>query len=742
MERRDFLKTPALGVLLPGALSFTGFSCAPETKEKKDARTLPQRIHQDFETYIPGIEYFTIGNGDIIAALQYSPERNLEHPLTFLGLTLMDAERFARKWSTYLFHPEDGFRRSRLNVTVDGVGGVAAPENMTAVEWKTVEAVPVISARWKAGSCDVEEEYFVPSEGGLLFRRVTVTNPGPGEKQIGMNTWLCPSFALFDEIGVDQKSATVAGKGFAEIRLLCLDRRVKVTGRYDMIIDPVAVPGGTKTTALFAYAIRGDEKLLGKESFAVMWEKTVEYWKNKPLLESGNPTLDHLYEVSRSMLKTQTARSGKRDSGVWMYNMEWGRDDVMASLGMLAAGFIPEARVLLAKVLNKWVTPEGALVESSRWVGYDHAELDQNGQVLYGLWNYYCWTGDRAFIEEYWPKIRAVGSFLLLDVFQHGTSGLLRNKKEFWERNENFGLEDGFELNYQFWAAWGLEHGAVLAEMMGDGAAARAWRAKSDVIKKGMFEDPTYRMVEEGHLIKRRTLDGRWQKHMLPPNRQSMPPGSPIATVEKPEADPDTGTLYPIIFGYVDPNGEITKKTLQYMERLWNQYWDTGGYARYNTDSEPDPGGGWPFASLFVARAAAEAGDAERFWKVLRWLAEIHGGKSGAWFERYGPSITPPAPPVCWTGWTHAEVVLLVSYHLMGIRPGADRLAIRPKLLQGLDQLVHRFAVRGATFEVTVRRGTGAPSATVNGTTVPVENGAISLPYPAAGKTVVLQFTV
>ena len=87
MERRDFLKTPALGVLLPGALSFTGLSCAPETKEKPDARKLPQRIHQDFETYIPGIEYFTIGNGDIIAALQYSPELNLEHPLTFLGLT-------------------------------------------------------------------------------------------------------------------------------------------------------------------------------------------------------------------------------------------------------------------------------------------------------------------------------------------------------------------------------------------------------------------------------------------------------------------------------------------------------------------------------------------------------------------------------------------------------------------------------------------------------------------------------
>jgi hypothetical protein len=735
MERRDFLKTPALGVLLPGALSFSGMSCAPEAKETKDARALPQRIHQDFETYIPGIEYFTVGNGDIIGTLQYSPEQNLQHPLTFLGLTLMDAERFARKWSTYLFHPEDGFRRSRLNVTVDGAGHVAAPENLVAVRWKVVETVPVISAQWKAGDCEVEEEYFVPSDGAVLFRRVTVSNPGAAKKKIGMNTWLCPAFALFDEIGVDQKSGTVAGHGFAAIRLLCVDRPARVAGRYDMLIDPVAVGAGGKTQALFAYAIRGDEKLLGPGKFDGMWRTTVEYWKAKPVLESGNDVLDHLYEVSRSMLKSQTARSGKRDSGVWMYNMEWGRDDVMVSLGNLAAGFTAEARILMAKVLEKWVTPEGALVESSRWVGYDYAELDQNGQVLFGLWNYYVWTGDRQFISRYWPKIRSVASFLLLDVFQHAPSGLLRNKREFWERTDNFGLEDGFELNYQFWAAWGLEHGALLAELMGDAEAARAWRAKAEAIKKGMLE-------KEGHLIKRRTLDGRWQKYMIPPNRQGMPPGSPIATNEKPEADPDTGTLYPIIYGYVDPKGEIAQKSLQYMERLWNQYWDTGGYARYNTDSEPDPGGGWPFSSLFVARAAAEAGDAERFWKVLRWLAEIHGGKSGAWFERYGPSITPPAPPVCWTGWTHAEVVLLVSYHLIGFRPGMDGITIRPRLLEGLDQVGLPFAIRGATVDVRVRRGQGAPEATVDGAIVPVENGAITLKYPAAGTSVIVQFTV
>jgi len=79
-----------------------------------------QRLHQDFITYAPGIEYFMLGNGEIQAMVQYSPDRSGDLPQTFLGFTIFDPERLGRKWSTFLFHPERGFDRTPLTVIVGG----------------------------------------------------------------------------------------------------------------------------------------------------------------------------------------------------------------------------------------------------------------------------------------------------------------------------------------------------------------------------------------------------------------------------------------------------------------------------------------------------------------------------------------------------------------------------------------------------------------------------------------------
>jgi hypothetical protein len=229
---------------------------------------------------------------------------------------------------------------------------------------------------------------------------------------------------------------------------------------------------------------------------------------------------------------------------------------------------------------------------------------------------------------------------------------------------------------------------------------------------------------------------------MIPKNPKAMPPGSPIATVPQPRCEPDTASVYPIMYEFVDPSGPLAKGTLDDMEVIWNQSWSHGGYARYNTTSEPDPPAPWPFASLFVARAAVEAGDSSKAWRVLRWLMEIHGGKSGGWFERYGPSITPPAPPVSLTSWTYAEVVLLVVHHLMGFRPGPERLIIRPKLIDGVNELKGRFAVRNGEYELTVRRTGAGPSANVNGQAVSLDDGRLLLNYPKQKETIVVEFSV
>ena len=181
MKRREFLKAPAVGMILPVTVGkdLFEFNESPEQDRSKSPSIpamIPQRVHQDFETYVQGIEYFPIGNGDIQAILQYSPSQAGDHPQSFLGLTIMDAEKFSRKWSTFLFHPEAGFGRTLLGVTVDGKRFTATPDTLKSVKWKLVVNVPVVSVTWKAGLFEVEEEFFVPSEGAFLFRVARLSN--------------------------------------------------------------------------------------------------------------------------------------------------------------------------------------------------------------------------------------------------------------------------------------------------------------------------------------------------------------------------------------------------------------------------------------------------------------------------------------------------------------------------------------------------------------------------------------
>ena len=743
MKRRQFLAAPAISLLVPASGALHSIASAGEILEgSQRPATLdkfPQRLHQDFVTYRPGVEYFFLGNGDIHAILQYQPDRSGDLPMTYLGLTLMDAERFSRKWSTYFFLPERGFERTMLSVSTGGKGYGATPASVEGVAWTQKDGVPVVVLRWKAGDLAVTEELFVPSDGGYLIRQVRLTNTSVAAAECTLGLALTPNFAIFDDIGPDRNDGSVHGRGYTEVTLRCLDGKVETVGRYDLRVTLPAIAPGGEATARFVYSIRPGTAAMTARRVPAVWKKTVAYWATKPVLRTGNATLDHLHAVARSGLKAQLARSGKRDSGYWMYNMEWVRDDVMMMQAMSMAGLHDEARSILEKILSKAIGPDGCAIESSRWSGYDYTELDQNGQILFAAWIYLCWTGDTGLIKKYWKQIVLAGDFPLLDVFRDATSGLLRNKREFWERDDRLGVEDGFELVYQFWVAYGLEKGAAVARLMGDAAVAVRWEKESARLRQAMLNDPAYRFVEEGHLIKRRKRDGSWQKYFIPPNRNVPPAGSPLATVERPEGDPDSGSLYPIIYGMVDPRGEVGRNTIAHMEVLWNQRWEFGGYARYNTDSEPDPPGPWPIATMLVARAALEADDHARVWRSLKWVEGVHGGLSGAWFERYGPSITPPAPPVCIVGWVWAEIELFMVHHLFGFRPDLQGIEIRPKLLPGVETLATRFTIRGAGVDVEVVRG-GVAGAMVNGTSTPLVDGAIRVPYPR--KNTVTKVTV
>jgi hypothetical protein len=755
MKRRDFLKSPAAGVLLAPGFSFAdGSPRAGEPHGQPDSvqQEVQQKMHPDFITFFPGIEYFYLGNGDIMGAVQYSP---VDAQASFFGFTLMNAERFCRKWSTFLYHPERGFGATRMGVTIDeerpptdikagmytGVKGYAvAPENFRSIQRKYPDNIPVVSLVWMAGECEVEEEFFVPSEGAVLFRRATVKNISTKTLKIGVGVSLYANFGLFDEIATDENDKSAHAYGIEKMKLFSLDRDVAVAGRYDVRVNMGIVKPGESKQATYVYSIRNGETILKKTSFGALWKKTASYWSNKSFIETRNETADDFLKTSRACMKAVVARSGKMDAGPWMYNMEWVSDHALAVEALLHCGMFEEARTMIERNLAHAIGPDGRTIESSRWFGYDYTELNQNGMLLYALWVYLCWTGDLALARKYWKKIELCANFPLLAMFRDKETKMVKNKREFWERSDTHGIEQGYEMAYQFWVAFGLEKVAAIAEVIGKKAVARQWSAAAAETKNTMLNDPKWRLIENGHFIKRRKASGEWQQFTVPPDRNRMPPGSQLALNEQPSLEPDAIEVYPIIYRFIDPQGDLSLNTLQWVEQTWNYRWEGGGYPRYNSTGEDNPPSPWPLASMLIARAYAEAGNDEKVWRVLDWLRSVGGGKSGGWFERYGQSITPPMPPVGVVNWTWYEILSLFTLDVVGFRPQLDHLEITPRLLSGLDEIRSRFRIRGTRIDLTVKRSKDVSVARVNGQAKTIKDGSLSIPYPT--KETTIEFTI
>ena len=757
MKRRAFLKTPALGVLVAGQPSLgedkrVHRESPGELSQEKGPQGVQQRMHPDFITYFPGIEYCYVGNGDVMGAIQYSPK---DPQATFFGFTLMNPERFCRKWSSFLYHPERGLGATRLGVTIDdrdsavdsktgmyaGVKGyTVSPENLKSLKWKHPDNVPVVSLVWMAGECEVEEEFFVPHEGAIFFRRATVRNFTKRELRASLSLSLYANFGLFDEIATNEEEKTAHAVGIEKMKLMALDKNVTVAGRYDVRIDLGTLGPAMATHGTYVYTIRDGDHTLRKTTFNALWKDTSRYWSALTTIKTGNPVADSLLSVSKSGMKAVVARSGKMDAAPWMYNMEWVSDQALAIEALLHCGMVSQARTMLERNLKHSIGVDGRTIESSRWFGYDYTELNQNGMMLYAVWVYLCWTGDLELIRKYWNKIKLCGDFPLQEVFRDQQTKMMRNKREFWERSDTHGIEQGYEMAYQFWVAFGLEKGAAIARTVGDKKTERRWLDASGEIKNSMLNNPTFKLIEDGHLIKRRTVDGRWQQFVHPPDRKRMPAGSPLAVEEKPSPEPDTIEVYPIIYGFIDPKSDLSVNTLKWVEQLWNHRWEGGGYSRYNSTSEDNPPAPWPLASMLVARAYAEAGDDDKVWRVLEWLHSI-GGQGGSWFERYGQSITPPMPPVNEVNWTWYEILALFTLNVMGLRPELDHFIVRPRLLRGLDEIRSRYVLRGTYLDLTIRRSKEKSIATVNGKDALVENNSISIPYPKKG-TLTIDFSL
>jgi hypothetical protein len=644
----------------------------------------PGQGHPDVRTRLPGANYFLLGNGLIQAAVQHAP-RGQGTPL---GLLIMDPDRLRKKRDALTMEPVAGLGASVVHI-VTATADLAPSINALAVSWQPDSPVPTVLASWAGRGFTIQERFYCPSASrARLAREVTISNRRT-EPQIG---WVRTGQA---GAGVTPRFSVKPGA------------RTRVWLVYDFDAGTAAV----RVTVTATDPIESDARAA---------------WAGLADIRFDDPVVDHLFRASRSQLPAAVSARGRVDGSIWQYNREWVRDQAFVALALTQLGAKTVAATMLRRLATDFVTAEGATLDSSEVRGRDDVELDQNGVLLHVLAEYVDWTADSRLAADLWDRIVAIAEYPLRPEFRHEPSGMLSGTREYWERHAAHGIEPGLEMAYQMFVSLGLASAARLARRLGHDREAGRWEEEARDLRDAMFAHPAYALCDTRGILKRRTLDGAVQETITARPGSGLPAGVPLAFDRPHFLNPDTCCVLPIAFGMVDPAAPVSHATLANIESLWNQEWDGGGYGRYHVSSEPDSPGAWPFASVFVARACVEAGESARAWRVLRWLAATDGAASGAWFEFNGPRIAPPFPQVGIIPWTWAELVLFFIHHVLGIRPEAGGVRVKPRLLAGMTAVDARVPIRDGWLRLELRGDGASPP-----------DASFLIPYRAGDMTLV-----
>ena len=624
----------------------------------------PSRGPVDGKTTLRGVDYFFLGNGLIQAAVQVTPAEGA----TQVGLLVMDPERLGPKRAALTFDKGSGISATALSLIAAGAVHSAHGSAVRA-RWIPEVPDPRVEICWRSGPFRVTELFFCPDVGSArLLRRVKVTRTAAGRSPVRLRTG----------VGGQTVETSLAFRGPGTKMVVFEYRIVKRQGRPSCGIRIGSDPGGEPAS--------------------------MPYWKETAICRFSDPLLDRFFAASKFQLRAAVSSSGRLDGSIWQYNLEWVRDQALIALALTMSGQFGPARTILDRLVSEFVSDEGATMDSSRLRAWEESEFDQNGVLLFALESYANWTGDRELVLEHWDKIEKAAAFPLRRLFRHVPSGLLVNRREFWERHEAHGVRMGLELAHQLFVAMGLQSAGRMARLIGRAGQANAWTAAAARLREAMLRDAKYSLVEAGKFIKRRGVAGEVQEEIRPLPGSSLPRQAPLFEAGRHLLNPDSSVTLPVAWEFIDPAGRLARQTLASMETLWNQRWKGGGYGRYHVTSEPDSPGPWPFPSLFIARAAFEAGDDAAARRVLDWLGRVPGARAAAWVEFYGPRPVPPYPQVGIIPWTWAELVFLFVHHMLGVRPGAEALRLRPRLLRGLTRMEVDLPLRGGRLELAVRK--------------------------------------
>ncbi|MBX6363879.1 MAG: glycosyl transferase [Gemmatimonadetes bacterium] len=172
------------------------------------------------------------------------------------------------------------------------------------------------------------------------------------------------------------------------------------------------------------------------------------------------------------------------------------------------------------------------------------------------------------------------------------------------------------------------------------------------------------------------------------------------------------------------------------------------GYIKGYVPGVRENGGQYTHGALWAVRALAEAGRAERAAPLLEMLSPVSHARSRQDVEVYrvepyviAADIYGVPPHVGRGGWTwytgSAGWMLRVALEsILGLTVEEGRiLRLRPCIPAAWPGFALRYALpdRAATYEIEVRRGDGATTATLDGAPLAVADGAVAIPVRRDG---------
>lgn len=693
--------------------------------EAKTDRVVPARVELEKISFFEGREYFVLRSGRAEIIFQWD-RANVGPAFQYMLFDAEDSRQSAKKETAFNFDPETAFAASALQVELGGFA-FCAFGTQTDCRLLDIDGVPTIEARWWAGGVGVTERVFAFHREQAIQRTILLDGSGlAGNQTVSVRLFLPPG--QFREHG---RSALQSGKGYASGLVAAGAAAVNVNQELGyMELGPFTVgpheSASCEVVNFFEIPYRDGEALRRRAALFTTKglekerQETEAAWALVSSVTTGDETVHSLYEKARFGLNGMIAENGTMDAGIFEYGAQWVRDTSHSALGALHCGHFELARAALARVLDRMVSAEGATAVAGAYSSPDLEELDQMGELLHALKGYWDWTGDDSLFQEHSEKILAVIQRPLLPIFRDET-GMVHNRREFWERT----FDDAYELAYQTYLVVGLRDAADLAGPLRAEGEAAGWRKEANRTLKAMLSHPTRALVADGHLIKRRSVTGEIVDRVP---GHGYRPDAPMNTEKYNLLDSDSSMALPIALGIVDSQSPLSLKTLDLTEELWNMRWTGGGYERYNSSSEPDTPGPWPFASCFILRALHESSQFDRSRRVLEWLNTVQGGRSGFWFEEI--PLLRSTPSACGViPWTSAEVALFVVRHLLGVRFEGKATVIKPRPYPGSPPVSADLRLRSGRLRLQIEGWGMIQKADLDGIALqPRPDNSITLP--------------